>query len=75
MFDFFMDFFRFYGDFWDFLNISNFCLTLTHTHILTYTHSYRHILTHIRLKRIERVIVSIRYNGCRGLIMHLELVS
>jgi hypothetical protein len=38
-----------------------------YTHILTLTYSRTHTptLTHIRLIRIERVIVSIRYNGCR----------
>jgi hypothetical protein len=66
-----------------FFKFSNFCLpqthihtlTLTVTHTLTYTHSYRHTLTHIRLIRIERAIVSLRYNVCRGWIMHLELGS
>jgi hypothetical protein len=43
-------------------------LTQAHTHILTLTHSHTHTptLTHIRLIRIERVIVSISYNMCRG---------
>jgi hypothetical protein len=51
-------------------------LTCAHTHILTLSHSHTHIhtllhshtptLTHIRLIRIERVIVSISYNKCRG---------
>jgi hypothetical protein len=42
-------------------------LTLSHTHILTLRHSHTHTptLTDIRLIRIERVIVAIRYNGCR----------
>jgi hypothetical protein len=39
----------------------------SHTHIHTLSHSHTHTLTltHIMLIRIERVIVSIRYNGCR----------
>jgi hypothetical protein len=45
--------------------------THTHTSTHTYSHSHTHIhtllqLTHIRLIRIERVIVSISYNKCRG---------
>jgi hypothetical protein len=43
-------------------------LTYVHTHILILTHSHTHatILTHISLIRIERVIVSVSYNKCRG---------
>jgi hypothetical protein len=43
-------------------------LTQAHTHILTLTHSHTHTptLIHIRLIRIERGIVSISYNKCRG---------
>jgi hypothetical protein len=42
--------------------------TYTHTHTLIYTHSHTHTptLTYIRLIRIKRVIVSRRYNKCRG---------
>jgi hypothetical protein len=41
----------------------------TYSHILTHTHTHTHTciykLTHVRLIRIERIIVSIRYNGYR----------
>jgi hypothetical protein len=38
----------------------------THTHIHTHSHIHTPTLTHMRLIRIERVIVSISYNKCRG---------
>jgi hypothetical protein len=37
----------------------------THTHAHTHTHTHTLTLTDIRLIRIERVIVLIRYNVCR----------
>jgi hypothetical protein len=46
--------------------------TYSHTHTPIYSHTHTHIysrthtLTHIRLIRIERIIVSIRHNGCRA---------
>jgi hypothetical protein len=53
-------------------------LTYSHTHTCTYTYSYKPThththshthtltLTHIRLIRIERIVVSITYSKCRG---------
>jgi hypothetical protein len=53
--------------FLDFYEIFAHTYSRAHTHILTLIDSHIHTptLTHIRLIRIERVIVSIRYNGCR----------
>jgi hypothetical protein len=49
-----------------FFEFSNFYHTQTHKYSYTYTQTHIHTLTHIRLIRIKRVIVSIRYNECMG---------
>jgi hypothetical protein len=77
-FDFFEIFWIFLKIFWIFAHILThahthiYSHTCTHTHTHTYSHSHIHSHTHIHtliyisLIRIERLIVSIRYNMCRG---------
>jgi hypothetical protein len=75
----FFEFFWFFLRFLNFLNFLRFLgflhththghthihtLLHSHTHILTLTHSHTHTHTLIHI-RLIRVIVSIRYNGCR----------
>jgi hypothetical protein len=62
------EFLNFFEILWIFSHTHTHKHTYSHTHILTLTHLHTHTptLTHIRLIRIERAIVSISYNKCRG---------